>query len=264
MDRIVAAMRRSQEDNTSLVAAGTQSPKPPIEGIVSPLGKTKQLATHLAAHQIISLDQADGTIDAYRMLRTQVLNRMRPNQHTTLAVASPTTGEGASHTAANLAMSMVMDPQNSVLLVDCDFKRPRVHELFDVRNNPGLSDYFVQGAPLADLVAHPAIERLAVLPAGAFLVNGPELLGSMHMVQLIKIIKAQDPRRLIIFDLPAILHSTNAASLAPLVDAVLMVVAERKAQVDQVIHAGEMLAGANLIGAVLNRASRTNLLPASF
>lgn len=257
MERIVSAMKRIQEDSsTSLVAAaGAHSAKPPIESVATSPGHSKRLAAHLAAHHVISLDQADGEIDAYRILRTQVLNRMRANQHTTLAVLSPTTGDGASHTAANLAMSVVMDPQNSVLLVDCDFAHPRVHQLFDVPNNAGLADYLIHGTPLSQLVAHPAVERLDVLPAGTAFANAPELLGSAQMAQLIKAMKIQDPNRLIIFDLPAVLDSTNAASLAPLVDAVLMVVAKRKTETDQIRQASEMLAGANLLGTVLNRAS---------
>jgi capsular exopolysaccharide synthesis family protein len=197
----------------------------------------------------------EGAIDAYRVLRTQVLARMRSNQHTTLAVVGATTGDGASHTVANLAMSIVMDPQNSVLLVDCNLRRPRLHKLFGLPLSPGLADHFTQAVSLNRLIVRPPIERLAVIPAGAALANSPELLGSQQMQQLIKAIQSQNPRRFVIFDLPGVLEFADAASLVPLLDAVLLVVAAHKTRSDEVAQAGELLAGGKLIGTVLNKSA---------
>lgn len=259
MDRIVSAMKRLQDGEATVDGKTPQETRAPLAAEILQPGSKDRLATHLSANHVISLDRDDGTLDAYRMLRTQVLNRMRANQHTTLAIAAPLPGDGASHIAANLAMAIVMDPQNSVLLVDCDFKRPRLHELFCVPNHPGVSEYFTRGSPLTQLLAYPSVERLTILPAGTALPNAPELLGSPQMMQLIKALKSQDPRRFIIFDLPAILHSANAVALAPLVDATLMVVAERQTQADHAVQAAEMLAGTNFLGTVLNKASSNGL-----
>lgn len=253
MDRIVTAMKRVRNmDATVTSQQDAHTHGQLIE--TSPLG-TRQLAAHLAKHNVISLERDDDALDAYRILRTQVLNRMRTDQHRTLAIVAPTTGDGASHIAANLAVSLVMDPQNSVLLVDCDARNPRQHTLFDIPNHPGLTDYFSQNASLTQLLLHQPIERLTVLPAGAPLANFPELLGSAKMKQLIEALKAQDARRFVIFDLPAALDSANAVALAPLVDALLMVVAERRTHAERLVRSAEVLAGANLIGTVLNRAS---------
>jgi protein-tyrosine kinase len=264
MHRIVAALERARQgaDTGTAWLGGTTSGA--IEAAAVDIGQARrvlspkasqQFAEHLTARRVISMGQADNAIDAYRVLRTQVLARMRANQHTTLAVVGTTTGDGASHTAANLAVSIVMDPQHSVLLVDCNLKRPRLHELFGIALSPGLADYFTQGMALSRLIAHPPIERLAVLPAGAALANSPELLGSQQMQQLIKVLKSQNPRRLVIFDLPAMLQFADAVSLVPSIDAVLLVVAARKTRAEEVVQAGELLAHANLIGTVLNRNS---------
>jgi protein-tyrosine kinase len=263
VNRIAAALERARRADADAGSVWLNGSTPEaIDGAAVDLGEprrvlspkaSKQFAEHLAARRVISVGQTDGAIDAYRILRTQILARMRPQQHTTLAIVGATTGDGASHTAANLAMSMVMDPQNSVLLVDCNLKQPRLHDLFGIALSPGLADYFTRGAAPGPLIAHPPIERLAVLPAGAVLANSPELLGSQRMQQLIKAFKSQSPRRFVIFDLPAVLQFADAVSLIPCVDAVLLVVAARKTRAEQVAQAGELLANANLIGTVLNR-----------
>jgi protein-tyrosine kinase len=152
-------------------------------------------------------------------------------------------------------MSIVMDPQNSVVLIDCDLRHPRLHDVFGIPIGPGLADYFTQRAALSRLIAHPPIERLAVLPAGATLINSPELLGSPQMQQLIKALKSQSPRRFVIFDLPPVLQFADAVSLAPYVDAVLLVVAARKTRAEEVTQAAELLGNTNLAGTVLNRIS---------
>lgn len=270
MDRIVAALERARRGGSFGTAwLGRSTAEHAAEPLLSdaaeqhaiPLKVSREFTAHLAEQRVITPAHPNGAIDAYRVLRTQVLARMRPNHHTTLAVTSPGAGEGKSLTAANLAVSIAMEPQNTVLLVDCDLRQPRLHELFGAPAQPGLAEYLAQATPLARLIVRPPIERLALLPAGHAPANAPELLGSQRMQQLLHTLKAQALARYVVLDLPGVLHYADALALAPLADAVLLVVEERKTRTEDLLKTTELLSQTNLIGTVLNKSAHAGTGP---
>jgi protein-tyrosine kinase len=206
-----------------------------------------------AENRVLNPNYPDGMIDAYRILRTQVLRSLREKGHTMLAITSPGIGEGKSLTAINLALSLALDPEHRVLLVDCNLRQPQLHRLLGVSFGPGLSDYLVHGMSLGRLINSSAGSRLAFLPAGRPIHNSAELLASQKMRKLMRQLKNEERGRFVIFDLPAVLPYADMLSFAPLAEAVLLVVQEGKTRADDIVHAGEFLSGANLIGTVLNK-----------
>jgi capsular exopolysaccharide synthesis family protein len=193
-------------------------------------------------------------LESYKILRTQVLQRMRENHWNILAVTSPGDAEGKTLTAVNLAISLAKEIGHTVLLVDGDLRHPNVHTYFGVNSPRGLSDYLTDDVPLPELLFNPAgFDGFVVLPGGRALANSSEMLSSPKMVRLVEEMKTRYAARIIVFDLPPLLTAADVLAFAPYVDAVLLVVEENKTQADDLIYAQELLPKTNFIGTVLNK-----------
>ena len=208
----------------------------------------------LREKRVISGLEQDAFTDAYKILRTQVLQRLRENKWNSLAVTSPGENEGKTLTAINLAISLAMDVDCTVLLVDADLRHPSVHSYFGLEEAFGLSDYLISDKPLSELLIHPApVPGLVVLPGGKPLINSSEMLSSPKMVRLVEELKARYPSRIVLFDLPPLLSAADALAFSPYVDAALLILEEGKTQTQDAQHAVELLKGTSLIGTVLNK-----------
>ena len=210
----------------------------------------------LRQNRIITGDSADSYAHAYKVLRTQVSQRMRQHGWRTLAVTSPGQGDGKTLTAINLAISLAMESNQTVLLVDADLRRPSVHTYFGFEAQVGLRDHLQEATPVEQLLVHPEIRRLVILPGGAPLENSSEMLSSPMMLRLVQEVKRRYPSRLVIFDLPPVLATDDVLAFAPYLDASLLVIQDGKTPRDEATRAAEMLQAANhnLIGTVLNKA----------
>ena len=109
----------------------------------------------LRSNRLIVPGDSGPAMAAYRQLRTQVLLIMRKQGWSVLGVTSPRAGEGKTVTAINLAISMAMDINNTVLLADLDLRHPSVHRYFGVNTGPGLGDYLRGAARLERHVLQP-------------------------------------------------------------------------------------------------------------
>jgi protein-tyrosine kinase len=195
--------------------------------------------------------------DAYKMLRTQVLQRLNDNDWNVLAVTSPGEGEGTTLTAVNLAVSLAMEVNYTVLLVDANLRHPSVHEYFGLTRSKGLSEYLLDKTPLSELLVHPSnIEQFVMLPGGRPVPNSAEMLNSPRMVQLVDELKSRYPRRIVVFDLPPVLSSADALAFAPYVDAALLVIEDGKSRRHDVQRAVDLLETTNVLGTVLNKTDR--------
>jgi exopolysaccharide/PEP-CTERM locus tyrosine autokinase len=224
--------------------------------------KTRQhmvSAEFFRTHRVIAGFEQRGVADAYKILSTQVLQRMRENGWNALAVVSPGSREGKTLTAVNLAISLAREASHTVLLVDADLRHPCVHEYFNMPAEPGLTDHLLDGVPLEAVLVNPGIEKFVVLPGGRAMSSSSELLGSQKMFTLVTELKRRYPSRIIVFDLPPVLSTADALAFAPHVDASVMVVEEGRTDTDDVLRAAELLESANLIGTVLNNSRAVGL-----
>jgi exopolysaccharide/PEP-CTERM locus tyrosine autokinase len=213
-------------------------------------------ATELKEKRVISALEHSAFTDAYKMLRTQVLQRLSENDWNVLAVTSPGTGEGKSLTALNLAISMAMEIGHTVLLVDANLRHPSLHEHLGLPGDRGLSDYLLEDTPLSELFLRPnGIDYLTLLPGGRALQNSAEMLNSPKMSRLVTELKSRYAGRIVVFDLPPVLNAADAMAFAPYVDATLLVVEEGKTKRKEIQHTLELLSGTNVLGTVLNKAS---------
>ena len=203
----------------------------------------------------IITEQQNSISDSYRILRTQVLQRLNDKNWNTLAITSPSAGAGKSLTAINLAISLAREVDNTVLLIDANLRSPKLDKYFDFDAAYGLSDYLLQDKPLGEMLIHPeGVSRFVVLPAGRAIANSSEMLSSPKMQRFVDEVKHRYPSRIVIFDLPPILESSDTLAFIPNADATLVVVEEGKTTDAELKQAFELLSGSEVLGTVLNKA----------
>lgn len=208
----------------------------------------------LRERRIVSALETGPFSDAYKILRTQVMQRMRENQWNLLGITSPGSGEGKTHTAVNLAISLAMEASQTVLLVDANLRKPALHTVFGLGAGQGLVDHLLDHVPVPDLLIHPGIQRLVLLPGGRAQVNGSsELLTSLPMRALVDDLKHRYTSRIVLFDLPPLLNVADVLGFAPLIDAMLLVVEAGGTQVEEVERSLSLLSAVPMIGTVLNK-----------
>lgn len=200
--------------------------------------------------------------DSYKILCTQIVQRLRDNGWNALAVTSPGSREGKTLTAINLAISLGREVDQTVLLVDADLRSPRIHRYFGLPPGPGLSDFLIANTPLQDILVHPGLGRFVILPGGKPILNSSEMLGSQKMLALVQELKNRYPSRIVVFDLPPVLSAADALAFSPYVDAAVMVVEEGGSDRDEVQRAAEMLSSTRLIGTILNKSRQAETAPA--
>lgn len=207
----------------------------------------------------IITEQQNNISDAYRILRTQVLQRLNEKNWNTLAITSPGAGAGKSLTAINLAMSLAREVDNTVLLIDANLRSPKLDKYFDFHADYGLSDYLLDDKPLGDMLVTPeGVSRFVVLPAGRAIANSSEMLSSPKMQRLVEEVKHRYPSRIVIFDLPPLLESSDTLAFIPNADATLVVIEEGKTQMSELKQSFDLLSGNEVIGTVLNKAYSTD------
>lgn len=211
---------------------------------------------HLERNRIMNPDAGEPAAAAYRMLRTQVLQRLDAHGWRSLAIFSAGADDGKTTTAINLAVNMAIDRSHTVLLVDFDFKRPTLAARLGLTPEFGADDALTGRAALEDCLYHPqGFDRLVVLPARAALSNSSEILAGPRNRALVAELRARYPERVIIFDLPPVLHADDALSFAPLVECGLVVASEGRTRRNDLVRTIELLNKTPLIGTVLNRAA---------
>ena len=163
--------------------------------------------------------------EAYRILRTNIeFNRKNP-QANTISLVSGGPGEGKSTTIANLAFICAQGGY-STLVVDADLRRPVQHELFDINNNKGLTNYLTTEIQLDDVIVPTIVENLSVLPSGVLPSDAVGILNSQRMSDMIAELKLRYD--IIFFDSPPMLGVSDASVLASEVDQTIIVVQHRR------------------------------------
>jgi capsular exopolysaccharide synthesis family protein len=192
--------------------------------------------------------------EAYRTLRTNLEFSSLDKPIRSMVVTSASPEEGKSTTLANLAVT-IAQAGKKVVLIDCDLRRPSLHQIFGARSTPGFTDMMRDDA----LMSKPPLQEtsepnLRLLASGTIPPNPSELLASRRMSDVIAALQQQAD--IVLFDAPPVIAVTDAAVLSSKVDAVLLVVSAGKTKRDHAKKAKTMLekVNAHLIGTVLNNA----------
>jgi len=198
---------------------------------------------------VVGIDRSPLT-EAFKLLRAQLLQRMRAGGWNTVAVTSVRPTESKSTATINLALSIAAELDKTALLVDADLVTPHVDAFFGLHGAPGLTDHLLDSLPLKDLIVNPGIDHLVILPAGRIVANSSELLATHAVSDLIAELKGRYPERYIIFDSPAVL-SADGLSLFEKVDAILLVAERNQTTRRDLEECATVLSRFNVIGSVL-------------
>ena len=174
-----------------------------------------------------------------------------------IMLASAMPGEGKTFMSLNLALSMTFEEDIRVLLVDADVAKPHISKLLGVENEPGLLD--VLRDPKLDiesLILKTSIPGLSVLPAGKQSENATELLASARMQQLFSQMSERDPFRIVLFDSPPLLLTTESMALANVPGQIVVVVCAEKTPQKTILEALTQLGHDKPVSLVLNQSVR--------
>ena len=181
-----------------------------------------------------------------------------PNGHL-IMTASALPGEGKTFTSINLAFSLALEKDISVLLVDADVPKPHISRIFGVDQEPGLLDVLTdESRDVESLIVPTDVPGLSLLPVGRRSETATELLASAHMERTVARLGAYDPGRIVLLDSPPLLLTSESRALAGIVGQVVMVVKAgvtlQQAVLDAISHLGENKS----IGLVLNQCATTS------
>ncbi len=176
---------------------------------------------------------------------------IRPNL---IQVVSAMPGEGKTFTAINLAMSIALEVDHSVLLVDADVLRPSVLQRLGVESAPGLMDVLSSDSlDLADVMLRTNVPKLSLLPAGAASAKSTEFLASAAMESLLDELAAKYADRIVVFDAPPLIPTTESRVLASRVGQVVMVVEADRTTHAQIAQAYAAVEQCPVVLSILNR-----------
>jgi capsular exopolysaccharide synthesis family protein len=190
--------------------------------------------------------------EAYRALRTNLTFSSMSEPIHTLVVTSPAPEEGKSTALANLAVTLAQSGKKTII-VDCDLRRPRQHEIWDRPQTPGLTTMALESLkepPLAEV----GVENLLLLPSGELPAYPADLLGSPQMDAIVERLRGEAD--MVLFDAPPIIAVTDGTLLAAKLDGVMLVLRAGGSRRDQAERAKELLEQVNvrLVGVVLTNA----------
>ncbi|NNM35031.1 MAG: CpsD/CapB family tyrosine-protein kinase, partial [Gemmatimonadetes bacterium] len=208
-------------------------------------------------------------VEALHLLRQNLTMALHGQSGLSFAISSPSTGEGKSVTAANLAFAFA-EIGRDVLLMDADTRHGRLHEAVGGESEPGLTDVLLEGCSLSDAIQETPLDGVELLATGSLVSNGPELLG--HAAFEAHLSRLRTQYDVVIVDCPALEHGSDAVLTGISTGAVVMVLRYGRTRKEQAAQTMDWLSRfpVRLAGAVFNdvprgeaRAIRPTALPVS-
>jgi len=209
-----------------------------------------------ASDSLTVFDNRSSAAEAYRVVRTSMLLSAAGSPPKTILVTSGQAGEGKTTTVVNTAISLAQ-LGSSVLIIDCDLRRPATHKIFGVNGERGLSSYLSSDIKIDGLIQKLQIPNLSLIPCGPIPPNPAELISSTRMKEMLKLVAGRYDH--ILLDSPPLINVTDPVILSTLVDGVIMVVHGGKSPRTIAQRARQELlgVGAKIFGVVLNNIDMT-------
>jgi len=209
-------------------------------------------------------DSAHHIQEEFRHIKRKLLNNAfgataKTLHHSNLVmVTSSKANEGKTFISINLALSIALEQDKTVLLIDADVLRPSLHRELGFEKKEGLLEYLLGDvSSLSEIIYPTSIANLKIIPAGKphYLTN--ELLASERMEHLAKDLAKRYPDRMVILDCPPILGVTETPVLSSLVGQAIVVVEESKTKIEDIKRAVSQLNEDIAIGFVMNKTIRS-------
>jgi capsular exopolysaccharide synthesis family protein len=225
----------------------------PAVGTPAAIKKPKQLSSTEQEwpELIVHYQPTSGTAEAARALRTNILYMSPDRPYRTLLVTSAGPAEGKTTVACCVAVAMA-HAGHRVVLLDCDMRRPRVHRVFGLSNEAGVTTAMIDPSTTDSIIHDTVVPNMKVICTGPIPPNPSELLHSEAFARLLENLTTRFDR--IIIDSPPVVPVTDAAILATQVDGTMLIVRAFQTSRELVRRAKRTLTdvGAHMVGAVLN------------
>jgi receptor protein-tyrosine kinase len=252
-----AGQGHAEERNRQRDERDTRAPTRSVEIDFSRLGARGFITPELPRSQIA---------DEFRVIKRPVLRNAldgagpSARSRNLIMVTSALPQEGKTFTAINLALSIATEVDKTVLLIDGDVAHPMFTELLGVPREPGLLDLLTRDdLDVADALVRTNVEKLTLLSAGSTQRFSTELLASEQMASLLRALAARYPDRIIVFDSPPLLPTTEARVLASHMGQIVMVVAADATTQHAVSQALATIEGCDIVMMMLNKARDTDV-----
>lgn len=258
----------SDSSGSTIQSVVVAQPEPAVDGRLKSSTKVVQLNLKALGESGFVTPQAPRSIttDQYRVIKRPLLDNATGKGAATVTngnlimVTSALPGEGKSFTAINLAMSLAMELDHTVMLVDADVTRPSIMTKLGLPPFAGLLDVLHdRNTELSDLILRTNVEKLTLLPAGLLHERATELLASDAMAALLDEMSRRYSDRIIIFDSPPLLITTEARVLARHMGQVVLVVRAEKTLQSEVKHALSTIESCPIKLMVLNQVHERGL-----
>jgi len=228
--------------------------------------RNNECKLHLDRQRLInaglSISAADGSLtvdNSFRRIKRPILANAFGKEAALVEngnivmVCSSLPGEGKTFNAINLSMAIAIELDKTVLLVDADLPKRNTTNLFGLQDEAGLTDVLVGDKNLSEVVVSTDLPDFKIIPAGTKHHHATELLASDKMFNLITELASRYQDRIIIFDTPPLLITSEAQVLAGLAGQVVLIVEADRTLKHDVEDAIEMLDNTKPIGLVLNK-----------
>lgn len=199
--------------------------------------------------------------EEYRVIKRKLINNAFGPLNSTLRhpnlilVSSSRPGEGKTFTSVNLALSIALEQDKTVLLIDADVLRPNVSRTLDIQVPVGLTDYLSSdNVSVSDIMYSTNVDRLKLIAAGKPHHLSTELLASDKMIALVAEFASRYPDRIVIFDAPPLLGVNETAVLAGMCGQAVIVVEEKRTKLNELEKAISLLPPELAVGFVINKA----------
>ena len=214
--------------------------------------KKKEEIDHIVEKDTYSLAS-----EAYRIIRTNLLFSLNHSSSSkSIVITSSVPREGKTMTAINLSV-MIANSGERVLLVDADMRKPRIHTVFKLQNEPGLSQFLLEENDFDSIIRDPGIDNMCIVTSGKCTHKPAELLYSKNMKQFLK--EAGSRFSKIILDTPPVSLLTDAQILSSIATGVILIAEGGRSTRDLLARSKELLqkVDARILGVILNNISLT-------
>lgn len=245
-------------------AAPVSIPVSDTEDLAPPRRQTRKVELDLARMRASGMVTAAGgrtpLVEDFRIIKRPLLKRAfgerqeGENPGNLIMLTSSLPGEGKTYCAINLAMSIAMELDHTVLLVDADVARPSVLGTLGLPAQRGLMDLLVDDKlDVSDVLLRTNVDTLSILAAGTSTPRATELLASSTMANLVQEIASRYPDRIVIFDSPPLLLTSEARALAGHMGQIVVVVEAQKTTQHAVGEALRQLEGCPNVNLIYNK-----------
>lgn len=239
-----------------------QMPRPPISSQLTSANKSTSAhrITRLHVEDAVASEQLTPQIaEEFRRIKRPLLanafgkGALQVDRGNLILVTSSVPGEGKSRTSLNLAGSIALEPDHTVLLIDADVAKAQISRMYRLEKELGLTNILSERLNPEELIWRMESSSVSILPVGSRHVHTTELLNSEQMEQLVSRLAEEDPNRVIIIDAPPLLATNEPQVLVRLVGQIVLVVEAGRTPQHVVKEAIAALDPAKAIGLVLNK-----------